>query len=374
MRKKSDERISLKKGLLICGFAFSMFFCTIWAVKKIEASAAGIVYISTANITTPNGTVVEVKIPAEGSEQTLASYRPNIDETNLTFLSDATHLFNCHSYAWYSQDVESNTYWMDDPSAYYTDGSYIECDRQEAEIICYFDDEGDNIHSGRVVDVLEGKPNNKCEDSNLVIVESKWAGGPLYRHRGDHATWYLPTEYVTQNRAVEVRYYKYNHVHATTGDWVIIDNNTHEGTCTCGTAIENHTWEYTPSSAMAHIKTCTKCGYSQSEAHVYINQVTGYRCKKCEFTSLIIPVPNPMSLSPILRMQLSTAIANGETEVLLDAGNGTAILYSNGQVYILVDENATTTQIEQAIDLICVEPIYWGGAELSVEDDDSEDE
>ena len=35
----------------------------------------------------------------------------------------ATTNYNCHSYAWYSTS-SSNTYWMNDPSAYMTDGSY----------------------------------------------------------------------------------------------------------------------------------------------------------------------------------------------------------------------------------------------------------
>ena len=71
-----------------------------------------------------------------------------------------TARYNCHSYAWYSRDIDTNHYWIDDPSPYYKYGSYCVVDvPQIGDIICYFDDNGTpndetddvNLHSGIVI-------------------------------------------------------------------------------------------------------------------------------------------------------------------------------------------------------------------------------
>ena len=44
-------------------------------------------------------------------------------------------------------------YWINDPSAYYMDGSYYQVEYPAVgDIVCYFDITGENIHSGIVVD------------------------------------------------------------------------------------------------------------------------------------------------------------------------------------------------------------------------------
>ena len=45
------------------------------------------------------------------------------DEYNVTIISNGNCKYNCYLYAWYSQST-SNIYWIDDPLAYMTDGSY----------------------------------------------------------------------------------------------------------------------------------------------------------------------------------------------------------------------------------------------------------
>ena len=37
----------------------------------------------------------------------------------MQYISEATKQYNCHSYAWYSQDVDVNEYWMNAPSEYH---------------------------------------------------------------------------------------------------------------------------------------------------------------------------------------------------------------------------------------------------------------
>lgn len=40
-----------------------------------------------------------------------------------TIIRSSDNRYNCHSYAWYNQGT-NNRYWMNDPRAYVTDGSY----------------------------------------------------------------------------------------------------------------------------------------------------------------------------------------------------------------------------------------------------------
>lgn len=49
---------------------------------------------------------------------------------NAVYISEATSSYNCHSYAWYSQDTETNDVWMSYPNIYYSsyDMSYVEVD------------------------------------------------------------------------------------------------------------------------------------------------------------------------------------------------------------------------------------------------------
>lgn len=74
---------------------------------------------------TPKGTRVDC---SKISETHPASDHLNWDNAlqaryNITKLYDGTCVFNCHSYAWYSRSA-SNPYWMENPSAYMSDGSY----------------------------------------------------------------------------------------------------------------------------------------------------------------------------------------------------------------------------------------------------------
>lgn len=77
---------------------------------------------------TPNGTAVTVinnsGITDWSSAQKSALNQGVLDSyPSVYVISDPSKKYNCHSYAWYSTST-SNYYWMDDPSAYMTDGSY----------------------------------------------------------------------------------------------------------------------------------------------------------------------------------------------------------------------------------------------------------
>ena len=64
------------------------------------------------------------------------------------YLSPATVKYNCHSYAWYWPAV-GNLYWINDPSPYWEDGSYIRTYDPEIGDIVYF--AGADDHSGIIM-------------------------------------------------------------------------------------------------------------------------------------------------------------------------------------------------------------------------------
>lgn len=85
-----------------------------------------------------------------------------------TYIATPTKKYNCHSYAWYSQST-SNSYWMNDPSKYMSDGSYKKDGYKVGNIIYYADE-----HSGVVSNVRVGYAG--------CYVKSKWGMYGLYNH------------------------------------------------------------------------------------------------------------------------------------------------------------------------------------------------
>lgn len=125
---------------------------------------------------------------------------------NATKLATATVSYNCHYYAWFNGD---DSYWYDssNPQTDFSDGSCVEVTSPSAgDIICYFDANGNNIHSGVVVSVSSGTSNRVCGNSNLVTVKSKWGTAGLYQHRGDQC----PYTSTYGGSAVSVKYYHRN--------------------------------------------------------------------------------------------------------------------------------------------------------------------
>ena len=149
-------------------------------------------------VNTPNGSQVLVKqyiddYTEEQVDELIELYSIYSPFKDAELLANPTTAYNCHSYAWYSQDILTNTNWMPYPTEYYTDYSYYEVSTPRAgDIICYFDDKGtaaeiddENIHSGIVVSVNDVLASSVCGDSSLVNVRSKWGQQGLFYHRGD---------------------------------------------------------------------------------------------------------------------------------------------------------------------------------------------
>lgn len=172
--------------------------------------------ISQYYVETPNGTPISVFCG------TCSHTQNTIDEINMRWdglfpqalrHSSADCTYNCHSYAWYNQDPGDNYYWMDNPSAYYQDDSYIEVAiPRKGDIVCYFDDMGTisqsddvNRHSGIVIEYDSSiVSNNICGIANQIVVLSKWGQAGLYEHQGD----YCPYISIYGGNADYVKFYR----------------------------------------------------------------------------------------------------------------------------------------------------------------------
>ncbi len=179
-------------------------------------------------------------------------------------LEQPTAKYNCHSYAWYSQDVDENNTWINNPEQYYAYHRYCPLSTpQVGDIICYYDDMGtvsdqaddENKHSGIVTDI---------ESDGTVIITSKWGPAGLYVH--------------------EVSYSPYLHSGKGGADYVVYYR-------------EPTRFRYRYSTSLYdHSKTCLRCNVTVSEPHNWIASLSGYRCSLCNMTAST--VPGVMSIVP----------------------------------------------------------------------------
>ena len=186
---------------------------------------------------------------------------------NATFLSTATNQYNSHSYAWYSQNISTNHYWIDDPTFYVTDHSFIQVTTpQVGDIVCYLDTYGSKIHSGIIYSIQTGTSNGLCGIADLLTVESKWELAGLYRHNGYECPY---TSYSNNGDAVSLAFYR-AHVHSYTHSYTDNgDDATHTSHCICGaTIVENHNWR------QVHLPSAV----DPEEGNRY---VVGWKCSKC---------------------------------------------------------------------------------------------
>ena len=150
------------------------------------------------HIQTPNGSDVQVLKFLDDVSNEYKEYleEKNYNDYGMYSDSEATHHYNCHSYAWHEQYYYNN-YWMDLPNIYYnnTDSSYIEVTSEirPGDIICYYNYYGRNIHSGVVTDVSTSLSTYELDDLDTIEVQSKWGPSGLYTHQGDNCP------YTTQN-------------------------------------------------------------------------------------------------------------------------------------------------------------------------------
>jgi len=194
----------MKKNLII-------ILCVLFVVQLCEAQQYnGIIYLYT-----PNGSQVEAHSYGDLSSADNAKITSDFAAAypQATVLADASHFYNCHSYAWNIIETEGVAYelnqlgnqnggedfiealyslgvtfcWIEGLSnvrKYWDDLSYIETTAADAEKVHYYN--GD--HSAVV------------STTHLGEYESKWGPAPLMRHAPD----YGPAHYNMADR----RYYK----------------------------------------------------------------------------------------------------------------------------------------------------------------------
>ena len=148
---------------------------------------------------TPNMSSVEAHLNTAADEWSAAELNAVLTRHGSVYQNalkqrEPTAMYNCHSYAWYSQST-TNKYWLFEAGPYMEDGSYtqISAPRADARIYYWFPDVPTNdpehhqdayydggVHSGIV----------KTVSSNKAYVTSKWGAGALYNHYYDDCPYY----------------------------------------------------------------------------------------------------------------------------------------------------------------------------------------
>lgn len=141
-------------------------------------------------VKTPKGTKVKVyQYEYSVFDALFATVAVAADYPNAKVKAPATKEYNCHSYAWYSQNVDKNKYWMNNPSAYFTDGSYTQTNtKNKGKKIVYYS-EKQPIHSGIV---------NSVSGSTIKII-SKWGEAPLMLHDVKYSPYGISYKYYKKN-------------------------------------------------------------------------------------------------------------------------------------------------------------------------------
>ena len=190
------------------------------------------------------------------------------------YLGVASTVYNCHSYAWNSQDIGYNLYWIDWPEDYITDGSYtlVTGTPKPGDIVCYVDEDSpvgyQRIHSAILVKIV-GNYNNLSG----IIVQSKWGDYGLYEHYGNQSP-YPATDSVEYYRLTghSTHTFAYSANNSFMGYDAEDMDDCHAKYCTgCGVTIWEEHFEssYVSASTDIHNIYCA-CGHlMESEAHSY---------------------------------------------------------------------------------------------------------
>lgn len=220
--------------------------------SSLSSETSEISLASSYYVYTPRGTAVSVYLITSdytNKEILNQDLQDSIAYPNAERLGSSTKHYNCHSYAWYLSST-NNTYWMNDPSAYYTDGSYYEVSTAAAgDIICYYNASGLNLHSGKIVAV-----SSTSSDLSSITVQSKWGECGLYRHAADYCP-YMPAYGGTTSY---VKYYRHA-AHTYNQECVYVNELYHTANCLCGDSIlVNHSVR--ASEISGNTAPCMGCG------------------------------------------------------------------------------------------------------------------
>lgn len=156
---------------------------------------------TTSSVTTPRGHTVGTWKYNELTSQEITDTENYINSEaskkgwSITKLRQHTLMYNCHSYAWYSQSI-SNVHWINDPSPYWygtngSNGSYtiitsvtnasIPSSVANGSKVVYADSSGSVIHS--------------AIKTSSTKFQSKWGWAGLYEHSSGHSPYSTATLY-----------------------------------------------------------------------------------------------------------------------------------------------------------------------------------
>ena len=145
--------------------------------------------VTSTTVPTPRGTQVPVRVNPDNTldplyKQLLRDQERQYINRGADRIAGPTDQYNCHSYAWYLQST-GNTYFMDDPSAFWTDGSYVRVTSAAPSAAIpaavpngaravWMSSAGTPVHSGVVAFPLTAETRR--------VFLSKWDVGSLMRH------------------------------------------------------------------------------------------------------------------------------------------------------------------------------------------------
>lgn len=120
---------------------------------------------------TPNGSRVEYYTRSCTHSEGNLNYHAALDSQyatahNMQTISVGTCKYNCHSYAWYSTST-SNTYWINNPAPYMSDGSY-------SKVLSGISTSSINVNDGDIV--IYGV---QSEPTHSAIIVGNATGAPL---------------------------------------------------------------------------------------------------------------------------------------------------------------------------------------------------
>lgn len=144
---------------------------------------------SVSTVKTPKGTAVTVYIYPYYGEKWAEDY--NVYYVNhypkATLLQNSDNRYNCHEYAWDNGPVRC---WMNNPEAYFMDGSYSYIGSEPVhgrQVVLWMNTsltgESRYVHSGQAYNY------------GTLFIRSKWGNGPLMLHEIDYCP-YEGTNYI----------------------------------------------------------------------------------------------------------------------------------------------------------------------------------
>lgn len=149
-------------------------------------------------IKTPNGSDVDVIRPTrELSDKDLQDFTDVYADyfPNARLISTPTIMYNCHSYAYYSTNQYTNKYWINDPSPYFDDYSFVRVNPQNGTIpaanlrvLFKVNSNLSTWHSVVIVGRYSGTITSG-QNYNLTRCQSKWGPAGLYEHALNYHPW-----------------------------------------------------------------------------------------------------------------------------------------------------------------------------------------